>query len=233
MPRFTVNSPQCVRRYGLPVVSPSTRDALLEQGALLFAREGVDRVTARQLHDAIGARNESALHYHFGGKTGLVQEILRIHFAAIEARRAQFVTAIAAEDRTTDLRALVHALAAPMAASLESPLGRAHLRIVAQRSHPALAYQSPFRAVEAPAGQAVARWLREALEELPDVIREERFASLRVQLVSLFAARARLLDDGPAGHTRNDVFVNNLIDMLVAGLSAVPSPETIASKTAN
>jgi AcrR family transcriptional regulator len=217
----------------LLVASPSTRDALLEQGALLFAREGVDRVTARQLHDAIGARNESALHYHFGGKKGLVQEIVRTHLAAVEASRAQLVAAIAADGRTTDLRALVHALAAPMAADLENPLGRAHLRIVAQRSHPALAYQSPFRGVEAPAGQAVARWLREALDGLPDTVRAERFASLRVQLVSLFAARARLLDDEPAEHARNELFVNNLIDMLVAGLSAVPSPETMASKTVN
>jgi AcrR family transcriptional regulator len=217
----------------LLVASPSTRDALLEQGALLLAREGVDRVTARQLHDAIGARNESALHYHFGGKKGLVQEIVRTHLAAVEARRAQLVAAIAADGRTTDLRALVHALAAPMAADLGNPLGRAHLRIVAQRSHPALAYQSPFRVVEAPAGQAVARWLREALDGLLDTVRAERFASLRVQLVSLFAARARLLDDEPAEHTRNELFVNNLIDMLVAGLSAVPSPETMASKTAN
>ena len=214
------------------MASPSTRDALLEQGALLFAREGVDRVTARQLHDAIGARNESALHYHFGGKTELMEEILRLHFAAVETRRAQFVAAIAADGRTTDLRALVHALAAPMAADLENPLGRAHLRLVAQRSHPALAYQHAFR-VEAPAGQAVGRWLREALEELPGTVRAERFASLRVQLVSLFAARARLLDDEPAERTRNDLFVNNLIDMLVAGLSAVPSPETMASKTTN
>jgi AcrR family transcriptional regulator len=36
----------------------TTRDALLEHGALLFARHGVAGVTARQLHEAIGARNE-------------------------------------------------------------------------------------------------------------------------------------------------------------------------------
>jgi AcrR family transcriptional regulator len=216
----------------LPVASPSTRDALLEQGALLFAREGVDRVSARQLHDAIGARNESALHYHFGGKAELVREILRLHFAAVETRRAQLVAAIVAGDRTTDLRSLVHALAVPMADDLETPLGRAHLRIVAQHSHPALAYQISFRG-EAPAGQAVARWLREVLAGLPGTVLEERFASLRVQLVSSFAARARLLDDEPAGHAKNELFVNNLIDMLVAGLSVSPSAETLASPTLN
>ena len=63
-----------------------TREALLEQGALLFARRGVGGVTARELHDAVGARNESALHYHFGGKDGLVLAILRVHLDAVEAR---------------------------------------------------------------------------------------------------------------------------------------------------
>ncbi|MFD2353956.1 TetR/AcrR family transcriptional regulator [Nonomuraea ferruginea] len=91
----------------------STRDALLRQGALLFARHGVADVTTRQLHEAIGARNESALHYHFGGKDGLVEAILRGHLEAVEARRAPLVAAVAADDLTADPRALVHALAAP------------------------------------------------------------------------------------------------------------------------
>jgi AcrR family transcriptional regulator len=104
------------------VAGSSTRDALLEQGARLFARHGVDGVTARQLHVAIGARNESALHYHFGDRAGLALEIVRIHLAAVEARRAALVAAIIADDRTRDLPALVHALAAPMAEDVGSPL---------------------------------------------------------------------------------------------------------------
>ncbi|HZE38252.1 MAG TPA: TetR family transcriptional regulator [Stackebrandtia sp.] len=206
----------------------STRDALLEQGALLFARNGVDRVTARQLHDAIGARNESALHYHFGGKAGLVREIVVAHLSAVEERRAPLVAAIEAAARAADLDALVHALAAPMAADLDTPLGRAHLRMVAQISHPSLAYQSPFRLVDAPAGRAVARWLGEALSRLPEAIRTERFAALRVQLVGLCGSRARLLDSGRGGVAGgNGLFLANLIDMLVAGLRAEPSPRTL------
>jgi AcrR family transcriptional regulator len=203
----------------------------MEEGALLFARHGVAGVTARQLHAAIGARNESALHYHFGDRDGLVGEIVRVHLDAIEARRATLVAAIVAEDRSTDLRALVHALAAPMAADLATPLGRAHLRLVAQLSHPALAYEKAFRAVEAPAGRAVVRWLLAALQSLPEVIRVERLAALRAQLISLFALRAQLLDDAVSAGD-GDVFVGNLVDLLVAGLEAEPSAETMAAATA-
>lgn len=208
----------------------NTREALLEQGALLFARHGVAGVTARQLHEAIGTRNESALHYHFGGKEGLVAEIVRRHLEAVEARRSELVVRLAAEDRTGDLRALVHALAGPMADDLECRLGRAHLRLVARVSHPALAYQRPFQLVEAPSGIAVVRWLWTALAGLPDAIVRERLATLRSQLVGLFGQRAQLLDDHPDPHeATTELFVHNLIDVLVAGLRAEPSGEALAA----
>ena len=212
----------------------STREALVEQGALLFARHGVASVTVRQLHEAVGARNESALQYHFGGRGGLVAEIVRRHLEAIEARRARLVAVLAAEDRAGDLRGLVQALAAPMADDLGEPVGRAHLRLVDQLSHPSLAYRRPFRVVDAPAGTAVVRWLNDALAHLPDGVRVERLVILRGQLVALFAMRAQLLDEapGPGMAAGNALFVENLLDMLVAGLAAPASPATEAAAAA-
>jgi AcrR family transcriptional regulator len=212
------------------VAGSSTREALLEQGALLFARHGVAGVTARQLHEAIGTRNESALHYHFGGKDGLVTEILRSHLEAIEARRSRLVVILAAEERTGDLRALVHALAAPMAEDLETRLGRAHLRLVARANHPSLAYDRPFPLVDAPSGIAVVRWLWAALGRLPDPVLRERLAALRGQLVGLFGERAQLIDDRPGRYEEaSELFVENLVDVLVAGLQAEPSAEALAA----
>lgn len=221
-----------VPRYRAGVAERSTRDALLAEGAILFARHGVTGVTARQLHDAIGARNESALHYHFGDRDGLVAEIVRGHVAEIEARRAPLVAAIEADGRTADVRALVHALAAPMAADLETPIGRAHLRIVAQVSAPALAYERPFQIADLPSGRAIVDWLTSALDDLPTKVRVERLAALRAQLISLFGLRAQLIDDDDAAPRRprrrsNDLFVSNLLDIVVAGLVAVPSAETV------
>jgi AcrR family transcriptional regulator len=213
------------------VAGSSTRDALLEQGALLLARYGVDGVTARQLHEAVGARNESALHYHFGDRAGLALEIVRLHLAAIEARRAPLVAAIVADDSERDLPALVHALAAPMAEDLGSPLGRAHLRLVARLSHPSLAYGPPFRLVDAPSGRAVVRWLWDALDGLPPAVRLERLVALRWQLISLFGLRAQLADeaDDAAAVSPTGLFLGNLVDLLVAGLSVEPSAATLAA----
>lgn len=217
------------------MVSTKTRDGLLEHGALLFARHGPANVTSRQLHEAIGARNESALNYHFGGRAGLVRAIVRAHLDAVEARRAPMVVAIAAQGREHDLRALVHALAAPLAEDLESPLGRAHLRLVAQVSHPVLAYEPALRYFDPPSRQAVLRWAGEALDPLPPPLRRERLATVWSQAASLFGLRAHLLDETPADVevTSSELFYNNLIDLLVAGLSAPPSAETLAAAGAD
>lgn len=210
-----------------------TRHALLEHGALLFARHGVAEVSARQLHEAVGARNESALQYHFGDKQGLVREILEHHLGAVETRRAALVAAIVADGREGDLRALVHALAAPLAEDLETALGRAHLRLVARVNHPSLAYLPAFRLAEAPAGTAVVRWLAAALDALPDSIRRERLVALREQLIALFGLRAQLLDE-PAGQaiSSTELFVANLLDLVVAGLAVEPSPDARAAAEA-
>ena len=57
-----------------------TRDRLLTAAARLFSTRGFARVTVRDICEQAHA-NVAAVNYHFGGKTGLYEEVLR---AAIE-----------------------------------------------------------------------------------------------------------------------------------------------------
>lgn len=52
-----------------------TRSRLLDAAEQLFAREGFGAVTTRAILRAAGQRNESALHYHFGGRQGLLEAL--------------------------------------------------------------------------------------------------------------------------------------------------------------
>ncbi len=155
--------------------------------------------------------------------------IITLHVDAVEERRARLAAEIEAAGAEDDVRALVRALAAPMADDLTTPLGRAHLRLVAQVSHPRLAYGRPFPVADAPSGSRVVRWLAAALPELPEPIRRERMVALRAQLIGLFAFRATLLDSGPEPDTvgTDALFVETLVDLLVAGLQAPPSDEAV------
>jgi AcrR family transcriptional regulator len=53
-----------------------TRQRLIESATRLFAERGFAKVTVREICRAAGA-NVAAVNYHFGGKTGLYQEIVR------------------------------------------------------------------------------------------------------------------------------------------------------------
>lgn len=160
--------------------------------------------------------------------------IITLHVDAVEQRRAALVAEIEEAGASGDLRALVRALAAPMADDLTTPLGRAHLRLVAQVSHPTLAYGPAFQVADAPAGTQVVRWLAAALPDLPEAIRRERLVALRAQLIGLFAFRATLRDTSPEiGVVGTDeLFLENLVDLLVAGLQAPPSEEAEAAAAA-
>ena len=218
-------------------MATSTRDALLDHGALLFASRGLRGVTARDIHLAAGAKNESALHYHFGGVTGLLDAILRLHVERVEQRREILVAELLAGSTPPPVRDLLRVMAAPMAEDLGTAVGRAHLRIVALVESPSQMYEEPFvRAAarlgaSAPAGARVAAWLRDVVRPLPPRLRAERLATLRVMLVGGFGARALLVDETPEllHHAAHRVFVENLLDVLEAMLNVAPSAHTAAS----
>ena len=68
-----------------------TRDKLIVHGQRLFAEQGVFRVPLRLVVDQAGQKNSSALHYHFGGRDGLLQAIIERHNETIESERSQML----------------------------------------------------------------------------------------------------------------------------------------------
>lgn len=59
----------------------------------LFAERGIDGVTVRQIAEALGSRNHSALTYHFGSKEALVRELIIDGARAIDERRNAWLDA--------------------------------------------------------------------------------------------------------------------------------------------
>jgi AcrR family transcriptional regulator len=60
----------------------STRHALLDHAADVFAENGFDRASVREITSRAGA-NQAAINYHFGGKEALYREVLRLAVAAL------------------------------------------------------------------------------------------------------------------------------------------------------
>ena len=90
----------------------TTTERLVSAAEHLFAAHGIDGVSLREINRAAGARNASALQYHFRDRDGLLRAVMVKHGREVEARRHAMLDAYEA-DGATDVRALAGALVRP------------------------------------------------------------------------------------------------------------------------
>ncbi|MBB4683905.1 TetR/AcrR family transcriptional regulator [Amycolatopsis jiangsuensis] len=69
----------------------ATRELLLRAAERLFAERGLAQVSNRQIVEAAGQANNSALAYHVGSRTALIQAITRSHVEPIAERMRERV----------------------------------------------------------------------------------------------------------------------------------------------
>jgi len=94
--------------------SEQTRTALIEAAEALFARDGFDRVSTRQIGTAIGSANNTVVAYHFGSKEALIEAIYRHRLPQIEARRGELRREAETAGGATQIRPLFAALWQPL-----------------------------------------------------------------------------------------------------------------------
>ena len=215
-----------------------TRRRLLDAGACLFARHGVDGVELQALQEAAGTKNQTAVRYHFGDREGLASAIMLRHLSDVARRRQRLVEQLESDGATRDVHRLLDALVSPMTAAFDSEVGRAQLQLVGDHYHlvgqpgdrdPA-AKDGLNELTAVQVGTTLGLLFFEATSSLPEMIQRLRLAGLRDQLFKLVGLRARLIDDrDPPGPDQTDeVWQSNLIDQLAAGLTAPVTDHTSA-----
>jgi AcrR family transcriptional regulator len=200
----------------------ATRERLVATASRLFAAQGVDAVSLREIGRQAEARNATALQYHFGDRSGLVRSVLAPHHRDVEVTRHALLDTEEARG-PLDLAALASTLVRPLALRLaDGPGGPEYLQILADlvnRPRPAIATS----ALEDPA-DSMYRWRALAADVLaPEAVAlHRRFAAYRFTVGEL-AQRART---GP--HRGDRLFTSDLVD-LVAALLGAPVSETTAA----
>jgi AcrR family transcriptional regulator len=203
-----------------PDTGGTTPERLVSAAEHLFAVHGIDGVSLREITRAAGARNASALQYHFGDREGLLRAVVVKHGHEVEARRHAMLDAYEAEG-TTDVRALAGALVRPMAAKLtDADGGPQYLQIMADlmnRPRPPFDPDEPDDPTS-----SIHRWRHLVGEVLDDDATRlhRRFAAIRFAMVEL-GRRAR---SGPRSDER--LFTSDLVDLVAGMLSAPVSDET-------
>ncbi|NIB44979.1 TetR family transcriptional regulator [Pseudomaricurvus alkylphenolicus] len=98
----------------MAALSPSelSKQRLILAALKLFAEQGIDAVSLRMINRAAGAKNNSALHYHFGSKIGLVEAVVAFFQEWFELAREESFLAIEAQ-KNPSVREIVDAFLAP------------------------------------------------------------------------------------------------------------------------
>ena len=200
----------------MPRDATETRNRLRREAERLFARRGVYEATLREITEAAGQRNVSALNYHFGSREGIVQAILEYHGDPLDEARGRHLVEPVEDMPTADL---VSALVVPLAEELGHPSGRDYLRIVAQLSHRFPAWRLGDRLVT-PYLLRVLSVLESRASGGDAAVRRERVVDVIMMMMTAMAERARIVDRGRAPELDLDAFVTNLTDMIVGALEA-------------
>ncbi len=199
----------------MPRDAAETRELLIEAGRRLFARDGVYATSLKAVVDAAGQRNTSALHYHFGGRDGLLQAIIDVHNTKIEDERKRMLDTFATPLTLVDL---VSAVVLPQASLLDDPDGRAFLSIVSQLGDLFDRWEdgsTPEQAMRAFVG------IKELLPiGLAADVRHERVTRFLELVSQALGARARQIAAGRKPTLPHEVWVPNLMSMAVGALSA-------------
>jgi AcrR family transcriptional regulator len=209
----------------VPRDARETRLALIRAGEHHFARHGVDGARTADIRRAAGQQNESALHYHFGSRDGLLVAILRKHLELTEPERRRALAAAGGAgpgEGDDHLRALVAALVTPDAARLHDEDGRDYLRIIAQIAGRAGVQQGPVRLpVDGSALERVIdRLVATVATRVPEPVARERVAAVIGFLTFALADRARRIEGGDAALPPHEAFTADLTAMLAGALRA-------------
>jgi len=199
----------------------ATRELILTAAERLFAENGVYAVSNRQVSEAAGQGNNTAVGYHFGAKADLVRAIVRKHSAQIERIRARRLAQIG---DSTDVRDWVDCLVRPVPehlAELGSPTWYA--RFCAQvMTDPVLQKIMVDESLADASLRSIVEGLNRCLPDLPAEVHAERGAMSRQLIVHMSAERERALAENTSTPRSNwHDAATGLIDALL-GLWLAP-----------
>jgi AcrR family transcriptional regulator len=98
----------------------ATQLSLIQCAERLFAERGIDAVSVSEILETAGQRNKNAIHYHFGGKDGLVTAIAEHRSSALNERRDTMLVELRRRGLEHEIRELSSTLVVPLAELLDA-----------------------------------------------------------------------------------------------------------------
>lgn len=219
-------------RTKLTPTSTRTREQLILAGERLFAQQGLDNVSLRQINAEAGQRNSSASHYHFGSKESLITAIYEYRMERLNDRRKEMLASLPPAADPVPVSTTIGLLVYPMVEEIEGSEGGQYcIQFLAQiLSHPMMDLMTMWRSQFSESVGQLYYNLRTAVPDVPDEVFGPRFGLMWVMAVNALADREKLRRSasGVTNHTLPVLFVSNLVDTLAGMISAPASAATRA-----
>lgn len=204
-----------------------TKQNLILSALDLFAQQGIDAVSMRTINAAAGARNASAVHYHFGNKLGIIEAIISFIKDELDSHRLPALQALeerAAAGKPPGTREIMWAALKPYDALTKTPgYGRSAIRFLARLQTDMNAdIQAVLNKDPHEIAQRFDTLLAEALPELPADVRRSRYLYGWTLMVQSFAGTGSWRDTafGNLRAANGDAALLRFFDYLVGGLEA-------------
>ncbi len=217
-----------------PPSADPTRERLKTAAQRLFAERGIDGVSIRDIVTAAGVRNGASVHYHFGAKEALVQELVLEGAQRIDLRRNAALDALEGDGGPRSVSEIARLLVetsidggpadGPGAARAAS-----YIRFInAVRAHHNSLFMDALQGRWNSGYQRCLRHLERMLADVPPALLNQRFIFMSLYLGSTLAARERALEDAARSSRlwRTAWALDNLVDTLCGLLGQPPSART-------
>jgi AcrR family transcriptional regulator len=195
----------------------AARTALVESAERLFAEQGIQAVSLRDVSKAAGQRNNSAAQYHFGDRSGLVAAVYENRMRLVDERRHALLHQLDGHD----VRGLVEATVVPLLDVVAETKGW-YGRFLARTRWDPIAWDVLQSLRTYTSFETVVRALDRALADLPRPIRRSRIDQMLTLVLGTIAGWEGAPDRGQRRLDRATLS-SELVETAVALLTA-PSP---------
>jgi len=195
----------------MPRNSSDTKALLLDHAEKMFAEDGVFVVTNRQITEAAGQKNESALNYHFGTRNELIITLLTRRGMKLDQIRGELLAHLG--DNPT-ARELVQLLVEVYASCLHTKSGCDYLRIVDQLR----GWMTDWEFISSLEDDDINEHLKSILGLLQKETDSQRVLGMIMLMTALTASRAQLVSDNRQLPNSHEEYVETLTDMLTGVL---------------
>jgi AcrR family transcriptional regulator len=185
----------------------------------LFAMNGVEGVSLREIQAAAGQSNSSVITYHFGSQAGLVRALLEFRYQKINTRRAELLQEARDRGVAGDPHETVWIIVRPLIESIDA--GEMFVPFLARVSANSRTFAEYLpRRMDDAAVDVLRETVSGQLSALPERARLGREVQLHNSVLNLLAELAR-------GHQRiSEAQLSNYVDGWVGMLTAPLSPAT-------